>query len=228
MMRALKKCPISKSVARIFCDSSSNLLSSSGTSGGLKKLKNESFGTCFETVRTAPRALSNKLNNFSYQELRHTKVKQYLMLLLLFDGLDRDILAWLPVDLATGTFEDLRSLERKRLFAVDFATQKVSGSTVSIIELLNRLPAGNLLFGQNRISEVIVGSENKLDSVGEVFIILNFYVRELLQQWLIVRLDHVGQNFRVFKNCQPKVGNSYKNRNRKYSASENHSLITRL
>lgn len=59
------------------------------------------------------------------------------MLLLLFDGLDRDILARLPVDLAAGTFEDLRSFERKRLFAVDFATQKVSESTVSVIELHN-------------------------------------------------------------------------------------------
>lgn len=49
-----------------------------------------------------------------------------LMLLLLLDGLDRDVLARLPVDLAASAFVDLRPFESERIFAVDFATQKVS------------------------------------------------------------------------------------------------------
>lgn len=48
-----------------------------------------------------------------------------LMLLLLLDGLDRDVLARLPVNLAARAFVDFRAFERERFFAVDFATQKV-------------------------------------------------------------------------------------------------------
>lgn len=51
-----------------------------------------------------------------------------LMLLLLLNSLDRDVLARLPVDLATSAFVNLRSFKRKRFFAIDFATQKVSES----------------------------------------------------------------------------------------------------
>lgn len=112
-----------------------------------------------------------------------------LMLLLLLDGLHRDVLARLPVDVASAALEDLRPFERERLIAVDFAAQKV-------------------FLCEDGVGEVVVGREVKFQSVRQILVVLDFDVSELLQQRLIVRLNHVAQKIRVAKDRQPEIGNS--------------------
>lgn len=132
-----------------------------------------------------------------------------LMLLLLLDGLDRDVLARLPVDLAASAFVDFRPLESEWFFAVDFATQKVSGREKHRYSHVHRnCHVSSLLFGQNRVGEVVVGTENEFQSVGKVLIVFDFDVGQLFQQWLIVRLHHVAHDLRVLEDSQPEIRNS--------------------
>lgn len=135
-----------------------------------------------------------------------------LMLLLLLDGLDRDVLARFPVDLAARAFVDFRAFERERFFAVDFATQKVPERKNQQRYSQERRNGyvGNLLFGQNRVGEVVVGTENELKRVGKILIVFDFDVGQLFQQWLIVRLHHVAHDLRVFEDSQPEIRNSCK------------------
>lgn len=112
-----------------------------------------------------------------------------LVLLLLLDGLHRDVLAGLPVDVAAVALVDLWAFERERLLAVDLTAQVV-------------------FLREDRIREVVVWCEVEFQGVRQVFVILDLDVRERLQQRLVVSLDHVAQQLRVAEDCEPEIGNS--------------------
>lgn len=97
-------------------ESSSSL---SFTSGGEKKLKNESLRTFFSTVRTRRTSVILELGGIVFT------CSATFVFLSLLDDLFSDVLAWLPLDFTTLTRDDLWTFVSERIVLVNHVLEFV-------------------------------------------------------------------------------------------------------